>query len=101
MSDTKKAKSGSGALRKKLREEHAESVKRTQEHLKEQKAFRKPLQEALKDVPMTVPELAAITGQPSHEVLWHVTAMKRRGIVIETDKDGEYYRYQLAAGGTS
>jgi len=100
MSDTDKKKE-TAALLKRLRTEHEDTVQRTQELIKEQNTLRKPIRQALKDGPRTIPELAEATSMPSTEVLWHVTAMKRRGIVVETDKDGEYYRYQLAAGGTT
>lgn len=100
MSETDKKKE-TAALLKRLRTEHEETVQRTQELIKEQNALRKPIRQALKDGPRTIPELAEATALPAEQVLWHVTAMKRRGIILEGDKDSDYYRYQLAAGGTS
>jgi hypothetical protein len=47
--------------------------------------------------PLTVPELSEVTGLPSPEVLWHLMAMKRYGMVNEHAKDGDYFRYAVAA----
>lgn len=81
---------------KQVREAHPETVESTQSHLKEQQAIRKTLRQALKDGPLTVPELAAAVEMPSDVVLWHVTAMKKYGLVVEAGFDGEYYQYDLA-----
>lgn len=81
-------------LLKKLREEHKETVASTQELLKEQKALRRQLCQQMRDEPKAIPELAQLTGIPASEVLWHVTAMKKYGLVTETGMCGEYYLYQ-------
>ncbi len=79
---------------KRLREEHKESVARTQALLKEQQAKRRLICQPTREQPRTVPELAEITGLPAAEVLWHLTAMKKYGLVVETGMCGEYYLYQ-------
>lgn len=84
---------------KQLREQHDEGVKATQALLKETNNSRKLLRQAMKAAPRTVPEMAAETGLPANEVLWHVIAMKKYGQVAETGLDGYYYRYTLAEGG--
>jgi predicted transcriptional regulator len=80
-----------------MRREHAEQAKKAQEMLREQQGIRRRLQRALQGGPSTVPRLAAATGMPPHEVLWHVTAMKKYGMVEEAgmDEAGEYYTYCL------
>jgi hypothetical protein len=50
----------------------------------------------MQDKPLTVPELAAATGLPAHEALWHITAMKKYNLVTEVELDDGYYRYRLA-----
>jgi predicted Rossmann fold nucleotide-binding protein DprA/Smf involved in DNA uptake len=80
-------------LLKKLREEHKETVGRTQELLKAQKALRRQLCQHMRQEPKSVPELAALTGIPTPDVLWHITAMKKYGLVQETGMCGEYYLY--------
>ena len=79
---------------KKLREEHKETVTRTQALLKEQKAVRREICKHIREEPKAVPEVAALAGLPASEVLWHVTAMKKYGLVVETGMCGEYYLYQ-------
>ncbi len=80
-----------------LREQNADSVARTQVLVKEQNALRKQLRKVLKEGAKSIPELAAATGLPSDQVLWHVTAMKKYDLIVETgmDDSGEYYLYAL------
>ncbi|MCA9956144.1 MAG: helix-turn-helix transcriptional regulator [Ardenticatenaceae bacterium] len=79
---------------KRLREQHKETVDKAQARLKEQKAIRRQICQPTRDEPKTIPEIAALTGIPAHEVLWHITAMKKYGLVTETGMCGEYYLYQ-------
>lgn len=83
-------------LLKRLRAEHQETVERTQALLKEQKAVRRQICQPMRDGPKTIPELAEHTGIPAHEILWHITAMKKYDLIVETGMCGEYYLYQRA-----
>jgi len=80
---------------KQLREQHAEGVQATQALLKAQNETRKALRNALKDAARTIPEMAEATGLPAHEILWHVTAMKKYDLVKEEGLSGAYYLYGL------
>jgi predicted Rossmann fold nucleotide-binding protein DprA/Smf involved in DNA uptake len=80
---------------KRLREEYKDTVARTQARLKEQKAIRRQICQAMRDAPKTVPEVAEATGLPADQVLWHVTAMRKYDLVAEAEMCGEYYTYQL------
>jgi predicted transcriptional regulator len=82
-------------LLKQLREQHAATVAKTQERLKAHNAIRKEIRQALKEGPKTVPDVAAATNLPSHQVLWHITAMRKYDLVEEGEMDGEYYQYRL------
>lgn len=86
------------AMLAELRKQNREKVTRAQAMLKEQQAVRKTLRRVLQSEPKSVPEIAAAVEMPAHEVLWHVTAMKKYGQVVEagTDDDFEYFLYQLA-----
>lgn len=79
---------------KELREEHKETVARTQELLKQQKAVRREICKHIRNESKAVPEIAELTGLPASEVLWHITAMKKYGLISETGMCGEYYLYQ-------
>jgi predicted transcriptional regulator len=80
---------------KALRDEHVETVEQTQALLKEQQKIRKDLRSAMKNGPMTVPQIAEAVGLPANIVLWHVVAMKKYDLVSEVGQDGEYYQYAL------
>ncbi len=94
MSDKQAARERTQAL-KRLREEHQETVERTQALLKEQQAIRKQIRGAMADGPKTVPEVAEASGLPADQVLWHIIAMKKYDQVSEVGMNGEYYQYQL------
>ena len=98
MTTTKEAAKKRTAILAELRKQNEDKVKIAQALLKEQRAARKTLKKVMEGKSMTVPEIAEATGMPSHEVLWHVTAMKKYGEVVEdgTDDDFEYFLYRLA-----
>lgn len=82
-------------LLKRLREEHKETVARTQALLKEQKAIRRQICQPMREEAKAIPDLAELTGIPADQVLWHITAMKKYGLVSENGMCGEYYLYQM------
>jgi hypothetical protein len=98
MSTTLNAKQRSQFL-KQLREEHHETVAQVQALLKKQQDIRRQICQAMRDAPKTVPEIAAASGLPAEQVLWHVIAMKKYNLVIETGLCGEYYLYQQVKEG--
>ena len=83
-----------GQLLKQLRKEHEGSVKRVQTLLKEQKAIQRQICQCTREAAKTVPEIAEVTGLPTHEVLWYVAAMMKYDRMQETGICGEYYLYQ-------
>ena len=82
-------------LLKELREEHKDTVEKSQAYLKDQQALRRELRNAMKGGPKTVPDIAQAARLPSDQVLWHVMAMKKYDLVREVGMEGEYYQYQL------
>ena len=82
------------AVLKSLRAEHAETVARTQELLKEQKRVQKLICQSIREKAKTVPEIAAEVGMPTHEVLWYLTGYKKYDIVVEEGMCGEYVLYK-------
>jgi len=93
MSTTLNAKQRSQFL-KQLREEHRETVAQVQALFKEQKDIRRQICQVMRDEPKTVPEIAEASGLPAEQVLWHIIALKKYNLVIETGVCGEYYLYQ-------
>jgi len=79
---------------KNLRKQHAESVARTQALYKEQRAIQQEICKFIRDTPHTVPDVAEATGLATHVILWHMTAMKKYGIVAESGMCGDYPLYR-------
>ncbi len=72
------------------------------EVIREEPIMRAQILELLGSGPLTVPELAAAMGCPSHEVLFWIMGMRRYGRVHEVgavDGDG-YFRYAAIEGGS-
>lgn len=92
--ENKDAARARAELLKRLREEHKQSVERTQALLKEQKRIQQEMCKAVRERPKTVLEVAQETGMPTHEVLWYLTAFKKYGLVIEAGMCGDYPLYQ-------
>jgi predicted Rossmann fold nucleotide-binding protein DprA/Smf involved in DNA uptake len=80
---------------KQLRDEHHETVAQVQALLKEQKDSRRQIAQAMGNEPKTVPDIAEASGLPAEQVLWHIIALKKYNLVVETGLSGEYYLYQL------
>jgi predicted transcriptional regulator len=95
MSTTTQARTRAETL-KMLREAHADTVKRTQELLREQSKIEKQICQEIREKPKTVPEVASALNLPSHQVLWYLTALKKYGIVVENGMCGDYVLYQSA-----
>ena len=83
-----------GEMLKRLREQHADSVKRTQELLKEQKRIQKEICQVMRDTPKTVPEVAEAVDMPTNEVLWYIASFKKYGLVVENGMCADYPLYQ-------
>jgi hypothetical protein len=79
---------------KRLREQHAESFTRTQALYKEHRRIQQEICKMIRDTPKTVPDVAAAIALPTHEVLWHLTAMKKYGTVVENGMCGDYPLYK-------
>ena len=79
---------------KRLRQEHAATVERTQALLKEQKRVQKEICQVIRDAPKSVPEIAEAVGMPAHEVLWYVASFKKYGLLVEKGMCADYPIYQ-------
>lgn len=82
-----------------MRERRGPVPPELRERVKQHGAIKKAIAKALEQGPKTVPELAEITGFPTHEVFWHLTSMRKYGQVTEGEQDGSYFRYMLAKEG--
>lgn len=64
-------------------------------YVKEAAKRKAAVRKALKDGPMTVPQVAEATGLEPRDVLWTLTAMRKYGQAVEEGVDGDYPRYAL------
>ena len=97
MSQTDDDKKEKKEAMKKLRNERKKFIKAAAVKVKEQNRVIKAIKEQLKDKPGTVPEIAEETGIQSSEVLWYLASLKKFGQIVEGEKDGAYFRYELVA----
>ena len=69
------------------------------EIIREEPSMHAPILIALKDGPLTVPEIAAQIEHPADEVLFWVMGMRRYGHLIEVEDptDEGYFHYAIAA----
>ncbi len=92
--DKKEAARARSEMLKRLREVHKETVKSTQQLLKEQKRIQQVMCQALRERPKTIPEIAQEVEMPTHEVLWYISSYKKYGIVKESGMCGDYPLYE-------
>ncbi|MFB3818384.1 MAG: hypothetical protein ACE147_12020 [Candidatus Methylomirabilales bacterium] len=64
-------------------------------YAKADRETRKAVREALRAGAKTVPAIAAETGVPSQDVLWHLMALRRYGELAEAGRAGDYFLYAL------
>ena len=60
-------------------------------------SFKKAIKEALKSEPKSIPQIAAETQMPVHEITYYLMAMQKFGDVVVDSLDDmdEYYFYKL------
>ncbi len=80
-----------------LRKERAVQVERARNTIKQNNKLFKKIKARIKDQPMTIPEIAAATGEPSAKVLVYVSGLKKFGLAVEKEKEGDYFKYQLSS----
>jgi hypothetical protein len=95
MSTSKEQRDALKATLKKLRDERGTAVDAAIGRNKIRQAVRKQVRAALVVGQSTVPALAAATGLPTRDVLWHVAAMRKYGQLVEDGQDGDYCLYRL------
>lgn len=81
---------------KKLREARKQAIEASTRKMKEQKKIIDALKLELKGGGRTVPELAESLGIASSDAMWYVAALKKYGQIVESEKDGSYFRYELS-----
>ncbi len=81
---------------KRLRKERSDQVDRARELQKVKKSIRRKVKKALAGGPVTVPIVAREAEIETDTAIWHITAMKKYGLVVEDGMDGDWPLYRLA-----
>ena len=81
---------------KKLREERRVWVENAKKSIKVQNQIIKQLKAQITDTAKTIPEIARATDMSTSQVLLYIAGLKKYGLVVEGDKDGDYFKYCLA-----
>ena len=81
-----------------LRERMGGLSDRMKAYLKDHRFIKNKLSASLKQGPKTVPEIARETELDTVDVMWHLMALKRYGLIVEGEKKGDYLEYKLKEG---
>jgi Fic family protein len=81
---------------KRLREERGTWVENAKKSISAQNQIIKQIKAQIADTAKTIPEIAQATDMPTSQVLLYIAGLKKYGIVVEGDKDGDYFKYCLA-----
>jgi predicted transcriptional regulator len=84
---------------KKLRDARKTSIGKARKTIKDQNRVIKSIKGLIKTEGKTVPEIAHASQISTSRALWYIMALKKYGLVVEGAKDGDYFKYQLAAQG--
>jgi len=98
MSEVSEEKTEEKEAMKKLRAARKQTIKGAAARMKKQRKEIKAIREQLEDKAGTVVEIAEATGIESSQVLWYLAALKNYGQILEGEKEGSYFRYQLNVG---
>ena len=96
MSSTDDGNSDRKAALKKLRETRKQTIERAARSMKKHRNAIEAVKRQLAEGGKTVPELAEGAGISTADAMWYVATLKKYGVVAEGEKDGSYFRYELA-----
>ena len=82
---------------KKLREERRTWVENARKSISAQNQIIKQIKAQITEAAKTIPEIARATDMSTSVVLLYIAGLKKYGIVVEGDKDGDYFKYSLAS----
>ncbi|MBT8364466.1 MAG: winged helix-turn-helix domain-containing protein [Deltaproteobacteria bacterium] len=81
---------------KKLREERRTWVENAKKSISAQNQIIKQIKAQIVDTAKTIPEIARATDMSTSVVLLYIAGLKKYGLVVEAEKDGDYFKYCLA-----
>jgi hypothetical protein len=97
MSSMEGAKAERKEALKRLREARKQTIERAVRTMKAHRKAIDAVKRQLAEGGKTVPELAEAAGISTADAMWFVATLKKYGVVAEGEKDGSYFRYELAS----
>ncbi len=82
---------------KKLRESRKPFIKAATEKMRKHKKAIKLIKDVMSNQQMTVPEIAQAVTMSTADVMWYVASLKKYGELVEAEKAGDYFKYELVA----
>jgi hypothetical protein len=82
---------------KKLREERRVWVANAKKSIKVQNQIITQIKAQIADTAKTIPEIAQAADMSTSVVLLYIAGLKKYGLVVEAEKDGDYFKYGLAS----
>ncbi len=82
---------------KSLRQQRAVAVDHAKKLIINNNKLFKKIKSQIKDQAMTIPQISQAIQEPSSTVLVYVAGLKKFGMVIEKEKDGDYFKYLLSS----
>jgi predicted transcriptional regulator len=82
-----------------MRERYGDVSEELKIKTRTQSKVHKTIKDSIKSSYKTIPEISQLTDIPSQEVLWHLMAMKKYGMIMEGEERDGYYEYKLKEEG--
>jgi DNA-directed RNA polymerase specialized sigma subunit len=82
---------------KELREERRVWVENAKKSIKSQNQIIKQIKAQITDAAKTIPDIARATDMSTSQILLYIAGLKKYGVVVEGEKDGDYFKYRLAS----
>ena len=79
---------------KALRKERGETLAKAKSLLKVRSKMMREVKKCISGEAKTVPEMAEETGLAPSAVLWCVSALRKYGMAVEGEQDGDYFKYE-------
>ncbi len=80
-----------------LRQQRSAYIEGAREQIKTSNKLFKKIKSQIKDQAMTIPQIAHAIEEPASKVLVYVAGLKKFGMAVEKEKDGDYFKYQLSS----
>jgi len=90
-----KDKEAKKAAMKELRGQRKDLIAAASSTMKIQKKELAAIKAFLKTAAATIPEIAAAIDMPTDKTLWYMATLKKYGQIIESQKEGAFFKYAL------